>query len=40
MGIGPTYASKALRVGLRVGDILRWDSFVNKYNKLETYFKD
>ena len=24
-GIGPTYASKALRIGLRVGDLRDWD---------------
>lgn len=26
-GIGPTYASKALRIGLRMGDLLNWDTF-------------
>ena len=26
-GIGPTYASKALRIGLRVGDLADWSSF-------------
>ena len=31
-GIGPTYASKALRIGLRAGDLHDWDSFVEKYN--------
>lgn len=35
-GIGPTYASKALRIGLRAGDLANWDSFVEKYN----YFVD
>ena len=31
-GIGPTYASKALRIGLRVGDLLDWQRFEEKYN--------
>ena len=31
-GIGPTYASKALRIGLRAGDLHDWDSFLEKYN--------
>lgn len=31
-GIGPTYASKALRIGLRVGDLVDWKSFEEKYN--------
>ena len=35
-GIGPTYASKALRIGLRAGDLADWDSFVKKYD----YFVD
>lgn len=30
-GIGPTYASKMNRYGLRVGDLKNWDSFVAKY---------
>lgn len=33
-GIGPAYASKALRLGLRVGDLLHWDSFVEQYHAL------
>lgn len=32
-GIGPTYASKALRIGLRCGDLADWPLFVEKYNK-------
>ena len=32
-GIGPTYASKALRVGLRMGDMADWKQFEEKYNK-------
>ena len=31
-GIGPTYASKALRIGLRAGDLADWDNFLDKYN--------
>merc|ERR1711957_1079243 len=32
MGIGPTYASKALRIGLRAGDLEDWSLFKEKYN--------
>jgi adenylosuccinate synthase len=31
-GIGPTYASKALRIGLRMGDLEDWTKFEEKYN--------
>jgi len=31
-GIGPTYASKALRIGLRAGDLADWTLFKEKYN--------
>jgi adenylosuccinate synthase len=31
-GIGPSYASKVLRFGLRVGDLIDWDTFLGKYN--------
>jgi adenylosuccinate synthase len=31
-GIGPTYATKALRNGLRIGDLVDWDQFVEKFN--------
>ena len=30
-GIGPCYASKALRFGLRVADLKDWDIFMTKY---------
>ena len=30
-GIGPSYASKVLRFGLRVGDLIDWDTFLGKY---------
>ena len=34
-GIGPTYAAKALRLGLRVGDLLEGPRVLkNKYNEL------
>jgi len=32
-GIGPTYASKALRIGLRMGDLEDFQVFTEKYNK-------
>jgi adenylosuccinate synthase len=31
-GIGPTYSSKTLRIGLRAGDLADWTSFKEKYN--------
>lgn len=31
-GIGPSYATKMLRIGIRVGDLIDWDRFVEKYN--------
>lgn len=31
-GIGPTYAFKCFRAGLRVGELMDWTSFVPKYN--------
>lgn len=36
-GIGPTYGLKALRVGLRVGDMKNWPLFVEKYNQLNDF---
>lgn len=32
-GIGPSYASKILRFGLRMGDLLDWKTFLVKYDK-------
>jgi len=32
-GIGPSYASKILRFGLRMGDLTDWKSFTEKYSK-------
>ena len=37
-GIGPTYASKALRIGLRAGDLADWDTFVQKYDAFVARF--
>jgi adenylosuccinate synthase len=39
-GIGPTYAAKALRAGIRVGDLLNWDQFLTKYDSLTTRFRE
>lgn len=39
-GIGPTYASKALRIGLRAGDLQDWPKFVEKYNTFIAHFKN
>lgn len=33
-GIGPCYTSKATRNGIRVGELLNWDSFKERYNNL------
>lgn len=30
-GIGPTYGAKVQRTGIRVGELLNWDSFLEKY---------
>ena len=32
--LGPTYAAKARRYGLRVGDLLHWNGFMEKYKRL------
>ena len=37
-GIGPTYASKALRIGLRAGDLADWGTFVEKYDNFVDRF--
>lgn len=39
-GIGPTYSNKALRNGLRVGDLLDWTLFQQKYHKLSSFYKN
>ncbi len=33
-GIGPTYATKILRKGLRVGELVNWDRFEKRYMEL------
>ena len=38
-GIGPTYGSKALRIGLRCGDLADWDLFKEKYSNFVARFK-
>lgn len=38
-GIGPTYATKMLRIGLRVGDLQHWDSFKEKYARMAEFFR-
>lgn len=37
-GIGPTYSAKIQRYGLRVGDLKDWNSFVEKYNKMASFY--
>lgn len=39
-GIGPSYATKALRNGLRIGDLVDWESFVEKFNHFVETSKD
>lgn len=39
-GIGPTYASKALRIGLRAGDFADWTKFTEKYSVFIAHFKN
>jgi len=39
-GIGPSYATKALRNGLRIGDLVDWDQFVEKFNYFVETSKD
>ena len=38
-GIGPCYATKHLRIGLRVGDLLEWESFEGKFRELVAHFQ-
>ena len=37
-GIGPTYAAKIQRYGLRVGDLQDWPSFINKYKRMASFY--
>ncbi len=39
-GIGPTYASKVARRGLRIGDLVGdWPSFCERYESLVAFYK-
>ena len=38
-GIGPTYAAKIQRFGLRVSDLKNWDHFVAKYERMSTFYQ-
>ena len=38
-GIGPCYSSKIIRNGLRVGDLLEWDSFEAKFRSLVEHLR-
>ncbi len=37
-GIGPTYAAKVQRFGLRVGDLRHWETFEKKYHHLASFY--
>jgi adenylosuccinate synthase len=37
-GIGPTYAAKIQRYGLRVGDLIDWPGFQTKYTKMASFY--
>ena len=37
-GIGPTYAAKIQRYGLRVGDLLDWNVFLEKYKRMASFY--
>jgi adenylosuccinate synthase len=39
-GIGPSYASKALRMSLRVGDLADWTTFLEKYDRFLKNFNE
>ncbi|KAK8797063.1 hypothetical protein WA158_004273 [Blastocystis sp. Blastoise] len=39
-GIGPTYASKMERVGIRMGALKNWDAFVENYKSLLAAFQE
>lgn len=39
-GIGPTYATKMFRSGIRVGELKNWDLFVSRYNNLHDKIKE
>ena len=37
-GIGPTYGAKATRTGISVGELLNWETFVERYHNLYRNF--
>lgn len=39
-GIGPTYSAKIQRFGIRVGDLKDWDTFVERYNRMKSFYPD
>jgi adenylosuccinate synthase len=38
-GIGPTYAAKISRYGLRIGDLRDWNTFTEKYKRLGEFYQ-
>lgn len=38
-GIGPCYSTKSIRNGLRMGDLLHWDQFVERFRELVAFAK-
>ncbi len=38
-GIGPAYSSKILRQGLRMGDLLKFDTFERRLRSMADYYK-
>jgi adenylosuccinate synthase len=39
-GIGPTYASRANRYGLRIGDLKNWELFEKNFMYMHAIFKE
>lgn len=39
-GIGPTYAFKCMRSGLRVGELRNWDRFLGKYQTFSDHIQE
>lgn len=39
-GIGPTYSAKIQRYGLRAGDLVDWDLFVQKYHRMASFYPE
>lgn len=39
-GIGPAYSAKIQRFGLRVGDLQNWTDFVERYNKMKSFYPE